>query len=198
MSTPLEELLGELEAFGKANDTATTERVRRMLNITHDTGEFLALLVRVIGAQRILEVGTSNGYSTLWLAQAAGATGGLVTTIEQSASKIELAAQNFARAGVAAHIRLVHAEAGAFIDQPDLEEFDLLFLDSERSEYIAWWPRLRAILRVGGLLVVDNATSHVQEMQPFMSMVKADAAFMTSLVPVGNGEFLALKVGTTT
>jgi predicted O-methyltransferase YrrM len=115
--------------------------------------------------------------------------------VEQSASKIELAARNFARAGLAPHIQLVQAEAGSFIHQPALQEFDLVFLDSERSEYVPWWPRMRTLVRVGGLLVADNATSHVQEMQPFMRMVRADPNFLTSLVPVGNGEFLALKVG---
>lgn len=194
MTISLEELFNELEAFGTANDAATTERARRMLNITRDTGEFLALLVRATGARRVLEVGTSNGYSTLWLAQAAQAIDGLVTTVEQSALKIELAAKNFARAGLASHIALVHAEAGAFIHQRVPEEFDLVFLDAARTEYIGWWPRVRAILRVGGLLVADNATSHAQEMRPFMSIVKADVAFITSLVPIGNGEFLALKV----
>jgi predicted O-methyltransferase YrrM len=190
----IEKILNELETFGQTNDAATADRARRMLNITRDTGEFLALLVRATGARRILEVGTSNGYSTLWLAQAAQAIDGLVTTVEQSAYKLDLATKNFARAGLASHIQLVHAEAGAFIKQRALEEFDLVFLDSERTEYMGWWPRVRAILRVGGLLVADNATSHAQEMQSFISMVKTDEAFISSLVPVGNGEFLALKV----
>ena len=194
MTISREELFNELEAFGKANDAAVTERAHRMLNITHDTGEFLALLVRATGARRILEVGTSNGYSTLWLAQAAQALDGFVTTVEHSAYKIELAAKNFARADLAPHIELVHADAGSFIQQRAPEEFDLVFLDSERTEYVGWWPRVRAILRVGGLLVADNATSHAQEMQPFMALVKTEVAFITSLVPVGNGEFLALKV----
>lgn len=190
----IEKILNELETFGQTNDAVTADRARRMLNITRDTGEFLALLVRATGACRILEVGTSNGYSTLWLAQAAQAIDGLVTTVEQSAYKIDLATKNFARAGLASHIQLVHAEAGAFIKQRALEEFDLVFLDAERTEYTGWWPRARAILRVGGLLVADNATSHAQEMQSFISMVKTDEAFISSLVPVGNGEFLALKV----
>ena len=71
--------------------------------------------------------------------------------------------------------------------------FDLIFLDSERPEYPGWWPDLKRVLRPGGLLVVDNATSHAAEMAPFVARVAADRSFVTSLVPVGNGEFLAVK-----
>ena len=68
-----------------------------------------------------------------------------------------------------------------------------MFLDSERSEYSGWWPRLRGVLRPGGLMVVDNATSHETEMAPFVALVNADPQFTTCLVPVGNGEYLAVK-----
>jgi predicted O-methyltransferase YrrM len=78
----LETLKAELERFGQANDAATNERPRRMLNITRDTGEFLVVLVRATAARRVLEIGTSNGYSTLWLADAARGIGGSVTTVE--------------------------------------------------------------------------------------------------------------------
>src|SRR2546427_3568571 len=76
MMDPLDALLAELERFGQANDGSTTERPRRMLNITRDTGELLAVLVRACVARRVLEIGTSNGYSTLWLASGARAIGG--------------------------------------------------------------------------------------------------------------------------
>ena len=68
-----------------------------MMNITHDTGEFLLLLARAVEARRILEIGTSNGYSTLWLGEAVRPLGGIVVTIEQSLAKIEMARGNFAR-----------------------------------------------------------------------------------------------------
>lgn len=194
MTTSLEHLLAELERFGQTNDAAITERARRMLNITRDTGEFLELLVRAIGARRILEIGTSNGYSTLWLAKAVSTIDGQVTTVEKSAYKIELASKNFERSSLAPYIRLIHSEAGTFMNQLEHEAFDLVFLDSERSEYVGWWPDVRSIVRVGGILVADNATSHAEEMQPFISTVRAEESFITSLVPIGNGEFLALKV----
>ena len=193
MGTNLDELLSELERFGKTNDGANSERPRRMLNITRDTGEFLAVLVRATVARQVLEIGTSNGYSTLWLASAARAIGGTVTTVELSEYKIGLATANFARSGLAGQITLVHEDAGRVLQRSADGAFDLVFLDSERPEYPGWWPDLKRVLRPGGLLVVDNATSHQAEMAPFVALVSADRAFVTSLVPVGNGEFLAVK-----
>ena len=193
MDNELEALMAELEQFGKDNDGSTVERPRKMLNITRDTGEFLAVLVRATLARRALEIGTSNGYSTLWLASAARAIGGSVTTVEKSPYKIDLSAVNFARSGLASYISQVHDDAGRLLERSADGAFDMIFLDSERPEYPGWWSNLRRVLRPGGLLVVDNATSHPVEIAPFIALVKADADFVTSLVPVGNGEFLAAK-----
>ena len=187
-------LKADLERFGEANDAATDERPRRMLNITRDTGEFLAVLVRATGARRVLEIGTSNGYSTLWLAEAVKAIGGSVTTIESDAYKVGLATVNFGRAGLSPFIKLVQDEAGQFLARSDRSAYDLVFLDAERTEYSGWWPHLRRVLSPKSLLIVDNATSHVEQMAPFVGLVKADSEFATSLVPVGKGEFLAVKI----
>jgi predicted O-methyltransferase YrrM len=189
----LEKLLVELEQFGMTNDGSTSERPRKMLNITRDTGEFLVVLIKATLARRVLEIGTSNGYSTLWLARAARDTGGSVTTVEKSQYKIDLAATNFARSGLTSYISQVHEDAGRLLERSADGAFDFIFLDSERPEYPGWWPNLRRALRPGGLIVVDNATSHPAELAPFVALVKADAEFATSLVPVGNGEFLAVR-----
>ena len=194
MADLLQDLLAELERFGEENDNVHSERPRRMLNITRATGEFLAVLVLAAAAQRVLEIGTSNGYSTLWLAHAVGATGGAVTTVELSDSKIELAQANFSRSGLGGSITLVQDAASRVLERAGDASVDFIFLDSERSEYPAWWSDLKRVLRPGGLLVVDNATSHVEEMAPLVALVRADADFTTSLVPVGKGEFLAVKV----
>jgi predicted O-methyltransferase YrrM len=132
--------MAEVEQFGRANDSEITERPRRMLNITRDTGEFLSVLVRATVARRVLEIGTSDGYSTLWLADAARAVGGAVTTIEFSEYKAELATKNFARSGLASFIMLVRDDTGLVLDRSADGAFDLVFLDSERSEYVRWWP----------------------------------------------------------
>jgi predicted O-methyltransferase YrrM len=193
VTDPLHSVLAELEQFGEANDASTTERPRRMLNITRDTGQFLAVLVIATLARRVLEIGTSNGYSTLWLADAARTIGGSVTTVELSEYKIGLASTNFTRSGLARYIWVVHDDAGHLLQRSAEGAFDLIFLDSERPQYPGWWRDLRRALRPGGLLVVDNATSHREELAPFVTLVNADPEFSTCLVGVGNGEFLAVR-----
>ena len=193
MAPSLDVLKAELERFGRSNDERNAERAQRMLNITRDTGEFLAVLVRATSARRILEIGTSNGYSTLWLAEAAKYIDGSVTTVELSESKVQLARSTFARSGLSDRIQLLHEDAGPLLDRSEAEAYDLVFLDSERPEYPGWWPRLKRVIRSGGLLVVDNATSHADQMAPFMDLVRADTAFTTCLATVGNGEFMAVK-----
>jgi predicted O-methyltransferase YrrM len=193
MDTHLAALIAELSTFGDTHDGDAANRATRMLNITPDTGEFLAVLVKVMQARHILEIGTSNGYSTLWLADAAGSDG-LVTTVERSPAKLALASTNFARAGLSTRIDQRDGDAGEILREHADGAYDLLFLDSLRTAYVAWWPDLKRVLRPGGLLVADNATSHAEEMADFTAAVRADSSFTTSLVPVGKGEFLAVKI----
>ena len=194
MNESLQKLLAELELFGKTNDDSAIDRPRKMLNITHDTGEFLAVLIRAVHAQRVLEIGTSNGYSTLWLASAVAAIGGRVTTVEASEYKVELAKKNFTRSSLASLIEQIQDDAKHVLAGLENSAFDFIFLDSERVEYPTWWSDINRVLRVGGLLVVDNATSHPAEMAPFIALVRANPEFTTCLVSVGNGEFLATRV----
>ncbi|HSR96786.1 MAG TPA: O-methyltransferase [Kofleriaceae bacterium] len=192
MKPELLELLRELEAFGKANDAASSDRRQKMLNITHDTGVFLSVLIQAARARAVLEIGTSNGYSTLWLADAVGESG-LVTTIEMATHKIEMAARNFERGGVAARIRQVTDEAGSFMATCRDAEYDFIFLDSDREQYVDWWSELRRILRPGSLIVVDNAVSHAHQMEQFTALLASTTGYLSSLCPIGNGELMILK-----
>lgn len=189
----LDTLLGELEAFGLANDAAHAGRGSRMLNITRDTGQLLAVLVQARGARRLLEIGTSNGYSTLWLAHAAQGLQGTVVTVELAQDKFAMAQANFARAKLAQVIEQKLGDAGQVLREAQDGAHDFIFLDSARSLYQAWWPQLDRVLVAGGVLVVDNATSHYEEMAPFLDGIRADPRYTSCLVPVGKGEFIAVK-----
>ena len=193
MNDTLSALLKELEQFGHENDARAKDRSQKMLNITPDTGQFLLLLIRALKAKRVLEIGTSNGYSTLWLAYAVQPLGGSVTTLESSPSKADMARANFARAGLQAWIDLKVLDAGKFIQQQPNEVFDFVFLDSDREAYLAWWRDLQRVLVPGGLLVSDNAVSHAHEMMDFVRAVQQTRGYLNSLVPVGNGELVVLK-----
>jgi predicted O-methyltransferase YrrM len=193
MPDKLNALFRELERFGNENDAQASSRLNKMRNVTPETGEFLRLLVRATKARRILEIGTSNGYSTLWLACAVQPMNGSVTTLEKSPFKADMARANFARAEMQPWINLHLIDAGAFIRQQAAAAFDFIFLDSERYEYPAWWPDLQRVLAPGGLLVVDNAVSHAHELGDFVQAVQKTPGYITSLVPVGKGEWVILK-----
>lgn len=189
----LEQLKRELERFGKQHDEAQPSRGGKMLNITRDTGELLALLVQTRGAQAVLEIGTSNGYSTLWLAEAVKRLDGRVTTIELDESKRAMAALNFEHAGLEPWIDQLAGEAGSLLPSLPTAGYQLIFLDSDRQHYQGWWPEILRLLVPRGLLVVDNAISHESEMRDWMAQVRRDPDFLTSLVPVGKGEFLVVR-----
>jgi predicted O-methyltransferase YrrM len=193
MDNTLRSLLNELETFGATNDAQARARQEKMLNITPETGEFLAVLVQAAKARRVLEIGTSNGYSTLWLAEAVKAISGDVVTVEAHEPKAEMARRNLERSGLSQWVRQEVTEAGRFLGQQPPSNFDLLFLDADREQYLAWWPWIQMVLAPGGLLVVDNAVSHAAEMESFIAEVRAAPGWRSLLVPIGNGEFVALK-----
>ena len=186
-------LLDELWSAGDANDARQTERPLRMLNITPDTGRFLWILVRAARASRILEVGTSNGYSTIWLADAARAVGGRVVTLERDPNKVRLARKNLQRAGVAGWVDVREgpaAETLAGLPGP----FDLVFLDADRASYRTYLELVVPKLVAGGLLVADNVVSHRSELEDFLTRVKAHPELLSVTVPVGKGEEVAVKL----
>ena len=187
----LDYLLSELEIQGMENDSKVAERSHKQLNITRDTGEFLYLLVKVSRSENVLEVGTSNGYSTLWLASAIPDTG-KVTTLEIQQHKIDQARVNFDRAGLTSKIEIIEINALEYFKQLD-QQYDFIFLDAERVEYMDFAKEVISSLRPGGLLVCDNAVSHKSELEPFMGFIKESNNFATSLVPVGKGEFVVYK-----
>ncbi|HEX3481043.1 MAG TPA: hypothetical protein VHT91_38770, partial [Kofleriaceae bacterium] len=110
-----------------------------------------------------------------------------------AAHKVELAARNFQRAGLAPRIHQIADEAGRFMATCRDAEYDFIFLDSERSQYVAWWSTLQRILQPGCLIVVDNATSHPHQMEAFSRAVAGSPGILRSLVPIGNGELVILK-----
>ena len=193
MDVKLEAFLETLAKSGKDNDARETERPKRMLNITRDTGRLLWIIVCAIGATRILEVGTSNAFSTIWLADAARSTGGHVTTLELNPEKIALARANLSAAGLDSMVEIIAGRAHETL--PGLAgPFDLVFLDADRPSYLTYLELVVPKLRPGGILIADNVTSHANELQDYLRRVKSHPQLFAVTVPLGNGEEIALKL----
>lgn len=193
MDAALSALLDELARHGDDNDARETARPRRMLNITPDTGRLLWILIRSTRATRILEVGTSNAYSTLWLADAARATGGRVTTLEADTGKIELARENLRRGGCADLVEIVAGRAAETLSRL-AGPFDFVFLDADRASYLTYLELVVPRVVPGGLIVADNVTSHAAELEAYLARVKSHPSLFSVTVPVGKGEEISYKL----
>jgi len=166
-----------------------------MLNITRDTGELLAVLVHARGARRVLEIGTSNGYSTLWLARAARSLGGSVVTVEKAQDKFDMGACELCARAIARRDRPVAGGRGRRAARCGGRRLRFYLPRFRAQQYALWWPQLDRALAAGGVLVVDNASSHYADMADFIETIRADSRYTTCLATVGKGEFITVKSG---
>lgn len=184
-------LLAALYADGTAYDAAESDRRRRRRNLEPEAAELLTIVVRMAGARRVVEIGTSNGYSAIWLADAAADVGGRVVSVDIEAWP--LVRENLTSAGVSSAVDIVLADGGTYLAGLADASVDLLFLDAERVEYPSWWPHPVRVLRPGGVLAVDNVLSHPDEVAEFLGLVAADGGFVATTAAVGKGLYLAWR-----
>jgi predicted O-methyltransferase YrrM len=182
----------ELYAQSKEQDESRSDRLERFRNVEPETAELLGVLIRATGARRILELGTSNGYSTIWLADAAESTGGSVLSVDVDASRTALARQSLSGAGLEDRAELRTEDAAETLARSADCEWELVFLDAERPAYPGYLPDLMRTLAPGGLLAVDNVRSHEHELVEFTALIEAEPALTQTIVPVGAGLRLAV------
>ena len=194
MKAKLKAYLETVYSESRAHDETQTERAACWRNLHPDSAALLAVLVRAKQARKVLEVGTSNGYSTLWLADAVRDTGGSLRTLEIDKARKKAARQNLREAKLDDFVRMEVCDAGEFLrDYP--KYYDVVLLDADRSQYTAYWPHLQRILtKPGSLLVVDNVLSHADEVQAFIALVEADKNFSSMVLDIGAGLLLASSV----
>jgi predicted O-methyltransferase YrrM len=191
----LEELLSQMERFGVENDQRETDRKRKMLNLEPETAALLHILVRATHRQSILEIGTSNGYSTIWLAHAtrAGSNGRLVS-IERNPAKLEMARENLQWAGLLNSVTLLEGEASDVVKTLE-GPFDCVFFDADRISAPKQLEILMPKLVPDVLLVADNVLSHPEEVADYLSAVSGLTDFSSVTVPVGKGLNIAYRQG---
>jgi predicted O-methyltransferase YrrM len=182
-------VLEELDARDRSDGTSRRERLRQ---VPPETGKFLALMAAGAPAGPWLEIGTSAGYSTLWLALAARLVGAHITTFEILPEKAALARETFRRAQVEEAVTLVPGDARAHLN--NFEGIAFCFLDAEKEIYEACYELTVPRLQAGGLLLADNAINHRQTLQPMLDRALADSRVDALIVPIGKGVLVCRKV----
>jgi predicted O-methyltransferase YrrM len=183
----------ELYAVSHQFDQAQSDRLARFRNVEPPTAELLGVLIRATGARKILELGTSNGYSTIWLADAAQDTGGSVLSVELDPARTELARENLRRAGLDHVVELRTEDASATLAQAGEGAWEFVFLDAERPHYSGYIRDLVRTLAPGGLLAIDNVISHEHELVDFTARFESELGLTQAVVPIGAGVRLAVR-----
>lgn len=181
--------LEQIDAQDRADGTPRLQRLRQ---IPPETGKFLALLAANVPQGDCIEIGTSAGYSTLWLAIACETSGRTITTFELLPEKVKLARETFQAAQVEEVVKLVAGDARDYLAQFDNIAF--CFLDAEKEVYGACYEIIVPKLVPGGLLVADNAINHREILQPVLDRALTDERVDALVVPIGNGELVCRKI----
>ena len=181
----------ELEQVDSRDRTDGTPRLQRLRQIPPAVGKFIAILAAAAPAGRWIEIGTSAGYSTLWLALAGRAASRKITTYEILDQKAELARQTFDAAGVGDVVELVHGDAMNYL--PGSKDIAFCFLDAEKEIYDRCYEAVVPGMVQGGLLVADNAINHEATLRPMLDRALRDERVDALIVPIGNGELVCRR-----
>jgi predicted O-methyltransferase YrrM len=181
-------ILERLDAIDRQDGTPQSRRLRQ---ITPDTGRFIALLAASSPPGAWVEIGTSAGYSTLWLSLAARQVERKITTYDIDPAKVKLARETFHLAQVEELVELVEGDARLHLSQAGPIAF--CFLDTEKEIYLECYELVVPRLVPGSWIVADNAISHQEELADFIQHVQRDERVDALIVPVGPGELICRK-----
>ena len=194
MNSEILAILDELEKHGRENDQRESDRARKMLNLDPETGRLVNLLVRSTRRRSVLEIGTSNGYSTTWIAAALKETGGRLVTVDQNPEKHRLAEQNLARAGLRELVEFRSGNATDIARQLP-GPLDCIFFDADRTSAPDQLAVLLPKLTIEVLLLADNALSHPDQIKGYLDALAELPDFDTTIIPVGKGLSFAYRSG---
>ena len=163
-------------------------------NVPRKTGILLNMFIKMMNAKSALEIGTSNGYSGLWLSKALKETGGMLTTIEFYEKRQSIAIENFKKCGVMDIIRPLQGSACDVIRSfEDDEKFDFVFIDANKREYVEYFNLIKPHLTPKAMIVADNIISHAEKVQTFIDAVDNDEEFQYEIIEVPGGILTAYR-----
>jgi len=191
ISPEIEAQMRRLEEIDSRDRQDGTPRIRRLRQIPPETGRFIALMAAAAPPGKWIEIGTSAGYSTLYLALACRERDAKITTFEVLEEKVRLARETVKLAGVGDVVELIDGDA-----RHHLQHFDDIaycFLDAEKEIYLECYELVIAGMVKGGILLADNVISHREELQPMIDRAEADERVDSLIVTIGKGILMARK-----
>jgi len=183
------EYLEELDTQDRIDGTPRMERLRQ---IPHETGKFVSILAATAPKGEFLEIGTSGGYSALWIALACQLNGNKLITFEILEEKVELARETFELTKLQDVIELIEGDARDYIHK--YKNISFCFLDAEKEVYKDCYDLIIPNMIKGGILVADNAINHYETLKPMLDKALADERVDALIVPIGKGELVCRKI----
>lgn len=162
----------------------------RTRNLTRVSGEYLSILARAMNAKRVVEIGSSNGVSTIWFAAAVRATGGFVTGTEILVERAAVANANLAEADLSEFGRVLPGDAQQALASIE-PGIDIAFVDAEKEDYVAHFEVVWSKVRVGGVVIADNVTSH--DLSDYQAMVRRREDCDTVTATIERGLEITIK-----
>jgi len=161
-------------------------------NVSRQTANFLNILIKSTQRKSVLEIGTSNGYSGIWLGKALEVTGGHLTTIEFWENRLSVATENFKKCG----LTNITPKLGSACEviQTLTDEFDFVFIDANKGEYIKYYNLLLQKLSKHAIIVADNVHSHREKVKPFLEAISANNDFQTQILDLPDGLLIGYKL----
>jgi len=163
-------------------------------NVGHEVGSYLNNFIRENNVKSVFEIGTSNGYSGLWMTDALIDTGGRLYTIESHKKKrFYLAQENFKRAGIQDYVVQILGHAPE--DMPaEPAMFDLSLFDATKHQHIDFFNAMESRINVGGYIITDNIISHEKELQEYIDFVNAKPGWESEIIDIGKGIMVSHKI----
>jgi predicted O-methyltransferase YrrM len=182
-SSPLARDDAEKKILDVLDDMDRNQR-RGMMNVPKEDGRLLRVLAEAVDAKRVVELGTSNGYSGISFCLALRKTGGRLFTFDIDAGRAKLARENFARAGVAELVVLTEGDAHEKLPEfaKTVDSVDVVFLDADKEGYVDYLKTILPLVRPGGLVLAHNVAQQAGAMKPFLDAITADKELETLFV----------------
>jgi caffeoyl-CoA O-methyltransferase len=181
-----------LEEIDSHDRSDGTTRIKRLRQIPPEVGKFIALLAAAAPEGLNIEIGTSAGYSALWLSLSCRTLGRKLSTYEILDEKAELARETFSMAGVGDIVNFNHGDILASL--PGLKNIAFCFLDAEKEIYAQCYEYLLPNMVPGGILVADNAISHETVLRSMLDRALSDDRVDALIVPIGQGELVCRRI----